>query len=140
MTTNTRRAPADIALALRLSPSGRNTVTGPGPFCRVLLEQQDYALPAHVNQETWMVALRYFADIDPVPDAFRRALERRSTEQGGRLEGGARVASYLLAQWNLYVKSWTQAQARHDSACRAGADELDDQYQFDDDDTYREIN
>jgi len=86
-----------------------------------------------------MVALRYFADIDPVPDAFRQALERRTRQHGGRLEGGARVASYLLAQWDLYVKGWTHAQALHDSAWRPGADELDHDYQLDDEDAYREI-
>ena len=85
-----------------------------------------------------MVALQYFADLDPTPDAFRRALDRRSRQQRGRLDGGGRVASYLLAQWNLYLKGWAQAQSRRDTYSGVGSVEFT--YDDDDDEAYREIN
>jgi len=94
-------------------------------------------LPAHVNQETRLVALQYFAQVDPTPDAFRRSLGRRSQQHEGRLEGGARVASYLLTQWDLYLKGWAQAQSSRDSYLAVGSPGFS--YEYDHEDAYQEI-
>jgi hypothetical protein len=133
-----RSAPADVVLQVRLTSGRRKTITCPGAFCRVLLSRGGYELPAHINRATWTVALQYFADVDPPPDAFRRALDLRSRQQHGRLDGGGRVASYLLAQWNLYLKGWAQAQSRRDTYSGVGSVEFT--YDDDDDEAYREIN
>jgi hypothetical protein len=68
-----------------------------------LLSALVYALPSDVDAATWRVALRHFAQRQPPEDAFRRLLEQRvQAGQGGEGDAGARVAAFLLREWERY--------------------------------------
>jgi hypothetical protein len=75
----------------------------PGSFCAALLSPLQYDLPQDVHEPTWQVALRHFAQARPTESQFRRLLERRTGRRrpDGR-DPGARVAAFLLREWELY--------------------------------------
>jgi hypothetical protein len=81
----------------------RRPPTDPGGFCAALLGSIEYALPAEVDAATWRVALQHFAQRRPSEDEFRHLLERRAQAgRGGERDAGARVAAFLLREWERY--------------------------------------
>ena len=81
----------------------RQRPADPGSFCAALLGPLEYALPADVDAATWRVALRHFAQRRSSEDEFRRLLEQRARAgQGGEQDAGARVAAFLLREWERY--------------------------------------
>jgi hypothetical protein len=73
-----------------------------------LLGSLRYTLPEEVDRSLWEVALRHFAERQPTEAQFRQLLERRmrrSIGQNGPMPGsdaGARLAAYLLREWQRY--------------------------------------
>jgi hypothetical protein len=86
----------------------RIVATTPAAFCAALLGNVRYALPADVPAATWKVALQYFAERQLPEAAFRRLLEQRAARDRtasatpGSPDAGARVAAYLLREWEHY--------------------------------------
>jgi hypothetical protein len=86
----------------------RIVATTPTAFCAALLGNIRYALPADVPATTWKVALQYFAERQLPEAAFRRLLEQRAARDRaapatpGGADAGARVAAYLLREWEHY--------------------------------------
>lgn len=77
--------------------------TDPGTFCTALLSSRAYALPDDVDPSTWQVALEHFARTAPPEAEFRRLLEQRArTGPDASRAAGARVAAYLLREWERY--------------------------------------
>jgi hypothetical protein len=109
------RAPVSMVPARRVGPGQalwRRRIDAPTPaaFCAALLGKLRYALHADVPAATWRVALRYFAERQLPEREFRRLLEQRAertraaTPLPGAAEAdtGARVAAYLLREWEQY--------------------------------------
>src|SRR5918912_953750 len=81
----------------------RQLPTDPGSFCAALLGSLAYTLPAELDAATWRVALRHFAQRRPTDSEFRRLLEQRAqTRRGSEPDAGARVAAFLLREWERY--------------------------------------
>ena len=82
----------------------------PAAFCAALLGDVSYALPVDMPAATWRVALRYFAERQLPETTFRRLLEQRAERTGATnptaassdADAGARVAAYLLREWEQY--------------------------------------
>jgi hypothetical protein len=80
----------------------------PAAFCAALLGKLRYVLPADVPAPTWQKALQYFAERQLTEAAFRRVLEQRAARGRTRnptpvgADAGARVAAYLLHEWERY--------------------------------------
>ena len=100
----------------------RVQVTTPGAFCAALLGKLRYTLPADVPTPTWQVAVRHFAERQPTEAEFRRLLERRATRVHGTGDDpGARVAAYLLREWERYQLARQVAPAAPDRRPSSGA-------------------
>ena len=86
----------------------RIVATTPAAFCAAVLGELGYVLPADVPAATWQVALRYFAERQLSEPAFRRLLQQRAAGDRtnpvtrGSPDAGARVAAYLLREWEHY--------------------------------------
>lgn len=75
----------------------------PGAFCAALLGPLKYALPEDVDRSTWRLALEHFARKAPPEGEFRHLLELRARAQPeGSRDAGARVAAFLLREWERY--------------------------------------
>src|SRR5713101_9873269 len=80
----------------------------PAAFCSALLTTIRYTLPEDVLRATWKTALQYFAERQMPETAFRHMLEQRAArgETAGPTpiitDPGARVAAYLLREWEQY--------------------------------------
>jgi hypothetical protein len=80
----------------------------PAEFCSALMTNIRHVLPEDVPPATWKAALRHFAERQMPETAFRRLLEQRAAR--GKAAGptpvsvdpGARVAAYLLREWEQY--------------------------------------
>ncbi len=85
--------------------------TTPAAFCTALLGHVRYTLPENVSAATWRVALRHFAERQLSEEAFRRALEQRAQQNraanpaSADADAGARVAAYLLREWEQYQRA-----------------------------------
>ncbi len=80
----------------------------PAAFCAALQTTIRYVLPEDVPRTTWQTAVRHFAERELTEATFRRVLEQRAAcgkaanpiPVGG--DAGARVAAYLLREWEQY--------------------------------------
>lgn len=102
-----------MVLARRVGPGQALWARGldastPAAFCSALLTNIRYVLPQDVPPATWQAALRHFAERQVPEVTFRHLLEQRAAR--GKAAGptpvngdpGARVAAYLLREWDQY--------------------------------------
>ncbi len=80
----------------------------PAAFCSALLTNIRYVLPEDVPPATWKAALRHFAERQMPEATFHRLLEQRAARDDAAnrtpdiVDAGARVAAYLLREWEQY--------------------------------------
>jgi hypothetical protein len=81
----------------------------PAAFCSALLTNIRYVLPEDVPPATWQAALRHFAERQVPEVTFRRLLDQRAARGKAAagatpvsVDAGARVAAYLLDEWERY--------------------------------------
>jgi hypothetical protein len=101
----------------------------PAAFCSALLTNIRYVLPEDVPPATWQAALRHFAERQMPEATFRRLLEQRAARDNAAnrtpvsVDAGARVAAYLLREWEHYqlARRLTPGGPGRRPAGRAGA-------------------
>jgi len=101
----------------------------PAAFCSALLTNIRYVLPEDVPPATWQAALRHFAERQMPEATFRRLLEQRAARDNAAnrtpvsVDAGARVAAYLLREWEQYqlARRLTPGGPRRRPGARSGA-------------------
>jgi hypothetical protein len=82
--------------------------TTPAGCCLALQTKVTYSLPEDVPSDIWQLALRHFGERQLSDTRFHRVLEQRTARGKAAdstavsVDAGARVAIYLLREWEQY--------------------------------------